>query len=52
MRLVLLGSTGSRWIRLEADGLVVDGTRANVLNNQVVVISLKDSGTKVTGLRI
>lgn len=35
--------------QLEADGLVVDGTRANVLNNQVVVISLKDSGTKVTG---
>ena len=33
--------------QLEADGLV---TRANVLNNQVVVISLKDSGTKVTGL--
>ena len=32
--------------QLEADGLVVDGTRANVLNNQVVVISLKDSGTK------
>ena len=26
--------------QLEADGLVVDGTRANVLNNQVVVISL------------
>ena len=37
--------------QLEADGLVVDGTRANVLNNQVVVISLKDSGTKVTGLK-
>ena len=36
--------------QLEADGLVVDGSRANVLNNQVVVISLKDSGTKVTGL--
>ena len=36
--------------QLEADGLVVDGTRANVLNNQVVVVSLKDSGTKVTGL--
>lgn len=35
---------------LEADGLVVDGTRANVVNNQVVVITRKDSGTKVTGL--
>ena len=36
--------------QLESDGLVVDGTRANVLNNQVVVVSLKDSGTKVKGL--
>lgn len=36
--------------QLEADGLVVDGTRANVVNNQVVVITLKDSQTKVTGL--
>ena len=35
---------------LEADGLMVEGTRANVVNNQVVVVSLKDSGTKVTGL--
>ena len=36
--------------QLEKDGLVVDGTRANVVNNQVVVVSLKDSGTKATGL--
>ena len=36
--------------QLEKDGFVVDGTRANVVNNQVVVVSLKDSGTKVTGL--
>lgn len=36
--------------QLEKDGLVVDGTRANVVNNQVVVVSLKDSATKVTGL--
>lgn len=35
---------------LEADGLMVEGTRADVVNNQVVVITLKDSGTKVTGL--
>ena len=35
---------------LEADGLMVEGTRANVVNNQVVVVSLKDSGTKVIGL--
>ena len=35
---------------LEADGLMVEGTRADVVNNQVVVVSLKDSGTKVTAL--
>ena len=32
------------------DGLVVEGTRANVVNNQVVVVTRKDSGTSVTGL--
>ena len=36
--------------QLEADGLVVKGTRHNVVNNQVVVITLKDSDTAVTGL--
>lgn len=36
--------------QLEKDGLLVDDTRANVVNNQVVVVTLKDSGTKVTGL--
>ena len=36
--------------QLEADGLVVEGTRHNVVNNQVVVITLKDSDTAVTGL--
>ena len=35
---------------LEADGLVAEGTRANVVNNQVVVVTLKDRGTSVTGL--
>lgn len=35
---------------LEDDGLLVEDTRANVVNNQVVVITLKDSGTKVKGL--
>lgn len=35
---------------LEEEGLLVEGTRANVVNNQVVVVSRKDSGTKVTGL--
>ena len=35
---------------LEADGLMVEGTRADVVNNQVVVVTLKESGTKVTGI--
>lgn len=36
--------------QLEEDGLVVEGTRSDVVNNQVVVVTRKDSGTKVTGL--
>ena len=36
--------------QLESDGLVMEGTRANVVNNQVVVVTRKDSGTEVTGL--
>lgn len=32
------------------DGLVVDGTRYNVVNNQVVVVTYKGSETTVTGL--
>lgn len=36
--------------QLEEDGLMVEGTRADVVNNQVVVIARKDSGTEVSGL--
>lgn len=36
--------------QLEEDGLVVEDTRANVVNNQVVVVTLRGSGTAVTGL--
>lgn len=36
--------------QLESDGLLMEGTRANVVNNQVVVVARKDSGTAVTGL--
>lgn len=36
--------------QLEEDGLVTDGTRQNVVNNQLVVITQPDSETKVTGL--
>ncbi len=36
--------------RLEADGLLVPETRADVVRNRVVVITGKNSGTQVTGL--
>lgn len=35
---------------LEEDGLLVDGTRADVVSNTLCVITYKDSGTAVTGL--
>lgn len=35
---------------LEGEGFVVEGTRANVVNNQVVVITYAGSETPVTGL--
>jgi molybdate transport system substrate-binding protein len=35
---------------LEEGGFVVDGTRKNVVNNQLVVLTYKNSGTKVTDL--
>ena len=34
---------------LESESYLVEGTRKNLLNNQVVLISPKGSGTKVTG---
>lgn len=36
--------------QLETDGLVVAGTRKNVVNNQLVVLAGKNSKTEVTGL--
>ena len=35
---------------LEEKGLVVDGTRNDIVNNQVCVVTYDGSGTKVTGL--
>ena len=35
---------------LEEDGMVVEGTRKNVVNNQLVVVTQPDSETAVTGL--
>ena len=34
----------------ETDGLVVDGTRHNVVNNQVCLVTYKESNTEVTSL--
>ena len=36
--------------QLEQDGMIREGTRANVVNNQVVLVTRKDSGTKASGL--
>ena len=36
--------------QLEQDGLLVDGTRHNVVNNQVCVVTYKGRNTAVTGL--
>ena len=36
--------------QLEEDGLLVEGTRKNIVNNQLVVVAGKDSGTAVKGL--
>ena len=38
--------------QLEADGLIVYGTRKNVVNNQVVLLTRKDSGTEVPDWKI
>lgn len=35
---------------IEAEGLLLDGKRANVVNNQLVVVTRKDTDTQVTGL--
>ena len=35
---------------LQEEGKLVEGTRQNVVNNQLCVITRKDSGTKVSGL--
>ena len=47
---VFFSAGQSQMDTLEEDGLVVDGTRHNVVNNQVCVITYPDSGTSVTGL--
>ncbi len=36
--------------QLEEEGFVTEGTRNDIVNNQVCVVTFKDSGTTVTGL--
>lgn len=47
---IFFSAAAKQMNQLEEDGLLVPDTRADVVNNQVVVVTLKDSGTKVTGL--
>ena len=47
---VFFSAAQKRMDQLQDDGLLVDGTRANVVNNQVCVVTYKGSGTTVTGL--
>lgn len=36
--------------KLQGNGLVIENTRANIVNNQVCIVTYKNSGTTVTGL--
>ena len=48
---VFFSAAQAQMDELETAGLVVDGTRQNVLNNQLVVVTYPDSGTKVKKLK-
>ncbi len=48
---VFFSSAEKQMDQLEAEGRIVEGTRSNVVHNQVVVIAAKDSGTEVKGLK-
>ena len=48
---VFFSAAQAQMDELEGLGLVVDGTRQNVLNNQLVVVTYPDSGTKVKKLK-
>ncbi len=47
---IFFSAAQSQMDQLESDSLVVDGTRTDVVNNQLVVITRFDSQTRVTGL--
>lgn len=47
---VFFSAASKQMDQLQDEGLVVDGTRCNVVNNRVCVVTGKGSGTVVTGL--
>lgn len=47
---IFFSAAAKQMNQLEEDGLAVEGTRVNLLRNEVVLITWKDSGTAVTGL--
>lgn len=47
---VFFSAAQTQMDKLEDADFVVEGTRYNVVNNQVCVVTFKDSGTEVTGL--
>lgn len=47
---VFFSAAQTQMDQLDADGFVVEGTRHNVVNNQVCVVSYQGSETEVTGL--
>ena len=47
---VFFSAASKQMNQLESDGLLEDGTRQDIVNNQVCVVTWKGSKTKVTGL--
>lgn len=47
---VFCSAAANKVEQLAKDGLMVDGSRVDLLSNELVLISAKGSGTKVTGL--
>lgn len=47
---IFFSASQTQMNRLQEEGLVVDGTETNLLNNQVCLITYKGSNTAVTGL--
>jgi len=47
---IFFSAAAKQMNKLEEDGFLIDGTRKDVVNNQLVVVALADSNTAVTGL--